>query len=50
VVHADKLKKCHSQLHKNEAVTADSAEVGTADEPHHFEAGTGDTPGQKIKK
>ena len=29
--------KCHSQLHENEAVAADSAEVGTADEPPHFE-------------
>jgi len=44
VVHADKLKKCYSQLHENEAAAADSTEVGTA----HFEAGTGDNTGDRV--
>ena len=48
VAHADKLKKCYSQLPEVEVVTADSTEVKTAVEPDALEASCKDTLGARV--
>jgi len=48
VVHVDKLKKCYSQLPETEAVTADSTEVGTANEPSTIKTDFGNTLGARV--